>query len=69
MDYIEAMRKRSQLRRELRAVEQEICGLEERHLYVPYVEWGHSGRECSRCGQRIKERCHAVGCTCPLHPK
>jgi hypothetical protein len=58
MNYIEAKRKQVQLRAELRAVGQLICGLEDQHLMVSYVEWGHSGKECSRCGLRIKERSH-----------
>jgi hypothetical protein len=67
MTYIELKRKQSALRRELRAVDQEVCGAEDGHSLRPYCEWGHSGKECSKCGKRFKELCHYVGCKCP-HP-
>lgn len=64
--YIELIRKRNSLRRELRKTEQDICGHQTGHTMRHYVEWSNSGDECSKCGHRVAKRCHYVNCKCEL---
>lgn len=60
----ELTRRKYTLRRELRSVEQELCGFEGHGEIGDYVEWGSSGNECKKCGKRFPINCHRVGCKC-----
>lgn len=64
---VQLYRKEHQLARDIRRVKQEICGLlSPGHNFKPYVEWSHSGDECTKCWHRVHKLCHHVNCKCSL---
>lgn len=64
--FIELVRKRFALRRELKQVEQELCEHQNAHTWVPHWEWHWAGKRCTKCDKQVHEVCHTVGCTCAL---